>query len=368
MKNILVVVLFCLSFFNDIFGQAYSAQGLERTDSLENLEYPYIFPIYGADAAKLGYKLPYSAGIGINYLWQNSDLIIDNLNIGFNNGPMQNLDEIIRFNDAQSSASAVNLRPDLWLFPFLNVYGIFAHAKTSTEINAGIWLPDTANVWQELTALATTANFDATTFGVGVTPTFAVTGWWIALDMNVAWTDVSALDEPVFTFVFGPRMGKTFKLNEEDMNIALWFGGFRVKFSSSTNGSLNLSELFNLGDLQARVDQGFITVDVAQANLDAWWNSLTPIEQQKPANKAKYETGTRTIEKAGNILTSLDGALSNAESSTVQYSLDKTNKNKWNIIVGSQFQLNKHWQLRAEYGFLGSRHQFIGGVQYRFGF
>jgi hypothetical protein len=59
-------------------------------------------------------------------------------------------------------------------------------------------------------------------------------------------------------------------------------------------------------------------------------------------------------------------AVTNAGSSTVQYSLDKKPKNMWNFIIGSQFQVNRSLQIRAEVGFLGSRTQFIGGLQYRF--
>jgi len=51
----------------------------------------------------------------------------------------------------------------------------------------------------------------------------------------------------------------------------------------------------------------------------------------------------------------------------VQYQLEKKLKDMWNFIVGSQFQLNKQWMLRVEYGFLGTRNQFIAGLQYRFG-
>ena len=366
MKNLLKVQLLICFLVNNLFAQSYSEQGLEKSDSLKSLEYPYILPIYGEAAYKLGYKLPYSAGIGINYIWQESDLIIDNLQVGFNNGPMTNLDEIIRFNGAVAGASGVNVRPDIWLFPFLNVYGLFAQSKTSTEISAGLYLPDTSNNYNEVTAFSTKANFDATSLGFGLTPTFAVKGWWIALDMNMLWTDVSALDKPVFTFVFGPRFGKTYKISE-DMNLAFWFGGFRLKFSSETSGSLNVNELFNTDDLQAKVDQGFIKVEEAQANTIAWWESLSPIEQQNPLNQAKYETANRTIQKTGDFLTKVDGALSTAETSTVQYSLDKRNENMWNLVVGTQFQLNKHWMIRAEYGFLGSRSQFVGGLQYRFG-
>lgn len=101
--------------------------------------------------------------------------------------------------------------------------------------------------------------------------------------------------------------------------------------------------------------------------IDEWWNGLTPVEQNNPVNKAKYETANRAMETAGNLLNGLDGAIATAQTSTVQYSLDKQLKDKWNFIVGTQFQLNKHFMIRAEYGFLGSRNQFLTGLQYRFG-
>ena len=104
-----------------------------------------------------------------------------------------------------------------------------------------------------------------------------------------------------------------------------------------------------------------------QNQVDAWWTGLTPIEQNNPVNKAKYNTANRALDKAGNVLSAADAALGNASSSTVQYSMNKQLKNAWNFIVGSQFQYNKHWMIRAEFGFLGSRTQGMVGLQYRFG-
>jgi len=49
-----------------------------------------------------------------------------------------NLDEIVRFNKAVASASAINFRPDIWVLPFLNVYEIFSRASTSTGFGFGI--------------------------------------------------------------------------------------------------------------------------------------------------------------------------------------------------------------------------------------
>jgi hypothetical protein len=372
MKKLVILCLSCFLFSVNVFSQVYpnkvvGERNAPSVDSLKVQEYPYIFPIWGEKVAKMGYQMPYSAGVGVGYFWQESDLIIDNLQVGFNNGPMYNVDEIIRFNDAVSASHAINIRPDIWLFPFLNIYALFAQAKTSTSIDAALWLPDTANNWSQKTAFSTEANFDATLFGFGMTPTFGIGGYWSALDMNVAWTDVSALDKPVFTFVFGPRIGKTFKFKRADQNMAIWVGGFRVKFTALTEGSLDLSEVISTDELQGKVNQGFERVDEAEGQVNTWWESLTPIEQANPANIAKYNTANRTIEAASNFLTAADGALSTAGSSTVQYSLDKNLKNKWNFIVGSQFQLNRHWMLRAEVGFLGSRQQVLTQVQYRFG-
>ncbi|MFN8255908.1 MAG: hypothetical protein U0W24_09490 [Bacteroidales bacterium] len=336
-------------------------------DSLKVVEYPYILPIWGEKVTQKGFQLPYSAGLSMNYFVQESDIIIEDLMVGFNNGPMYDLEEIIRFKSAVSTASSLSIRPDFWILPFLNVYAIFGKGKSSTSIDAGVWLPDTSNVWQEITSISSVANFDVTTAGFGFTPTVGVAGGFMAFDMNMAWTDVSALDKPVFSFVFGPRFGKSFKMKKKDRNIAVWVGGFRIHMSSETNGSLNLNEVLPVDEMQAKVDEGLAKVEDAQASVEEWWNGLSSTEQQNPINKAKYETANRTIDAAAGLLNTVDGALNDDQYATVQYSLTKRPKNMWNFIVGSQFQLNKHLMFRAEYGFLGTRQQFNCGIQYRFG-
>jgi hypothetical protein len=370
-KSFLVLIL-AFIFVNVSLGQVYTdkvvgKKNIALADSIKVEKYPYILPIWGAKAAAKGFDLPYSAGISVNYLQQESSLLINNLYVGFNNSPMVNLDEIVHFNSATAAASMINVRPDVWILPFLNVYGIFGKAKTSTSINIAIGLPDTSGGWKEFANFSTEAKFDAVTAGIGITPTIGIGGGWLALDMNCAWTDVSALDKPVFTFVFDPRAGKTFRFKKPQQNLAVWIGGMRVKFSSETAGSIPLSEVAPTEEIQQKVDQGIVKVNETSAQVESWWGDLTPIEKKNPVNIAKYQTANRTLTAASNMLTAVDGALNNGESATVQYSLDKTLKNKWNFLVGSQFQLSKHFMFRAEVGFLGSRNQVLGSVQYRFG-
>jgi hypothetical protein len=373
MNKLIILIIILLLISGGSFSQVYTNKVVGEKnealkDSIEKEQYPYILPIWGKKVTEKGFQLPYSAGIGVNYLWQESSLIIDDLMVGFNYGTMYNMDELIRFDDATSIAHAVNIRPDIWLFPFLNVYGVLGAAKTSTEINAGLWLPDIDSTWSEVTTFSTKADFDAVIMGFGMTPTLGVAGGWIALDMNVAWSDVSALDKPVFTFVFGPRAGKSFKFKKHpDMNIAGWVGGFRVKFSSETTGSINISELFDTEELQGKVDEGLARVDETAGQVEEWWEGLTPVEQKNPVNIAKYEGANKLIGTAGSVLTSMDGALNDGQDATVQYSLEKSLENMWNFVIGTQFQINRHLMVRVEYGFLGTRQQVITGLQYRFG-
>jgi hypothetical protein len=336
-------------------------------DSLKAAEYPYALPIWGAKVTGMGYKLPYSAGLGIQYFWQESDMIIENLMVGFNGGTMYNVDDLVRFNKAVATASAVSVRPDIWLFPFLDVYAILGKSTASTDVGFGLWLPDANNNYTEVLSAGSVVEFDATTFGIGMTPTIGIGGGFMALDMNISWTDVPQLAEPTRTFVFGPRFGKNFNLKKPGTAFTVWAGGFRVHLNSETNGSIALNEVLPPGTLGGKIEEGFAKVENANNQVNSWWTGLSQSEQNNPINAAKYDKANQVLARASEILVAADGAVSTIETSTVQYSMDKRPKDMWNFIIGTQYQFSKHLMYRIEYGFLGTRQQVMTGLQYRFG-
>jgi hypothetical protein len=337
------------------------------SDSLKSTKYPYALPIWGDKAAARGYSLPFSAGVSIQYFGQRSDIVIDNLQVGFNGGTMVPLDGIVRFDKAKSRSDGISLRPDIWLLPFLNVYAILGRSAASTDVGYSIWLPDSAGNEQQVVALSSKVDFNANTFGFGLTPTLGVGGGWVALDMNFTWTDVPQLDQPAAAFVFDPRMGQAFRLRHPDENIHVWVGGFRLKINTGTSGSIPLADALPIDQWQGSVDQGLARVEQLNAEIDAWWNGLTPEQQANPVNRARYDAAKAALSRAASFFTGADAALSNAASSTVEYALDKAPADKWNFLVGGQYQINKSWMFRAEVGFLSSRTQVIAGAQYRFG-
>jgi hypothetical protein len=336
-------------------------------DSLKHSVYPYALPIWGDKATRRGYSLPYSAGLSLQYFGQRSDLVIDNLMVGFNNGPMYDLDGIVRFDKAQAVSNGVSLRPDIWLFPFLDLYAILGQSAASTDVGYSLWLPDSSGNEQRVGSFNSKVDFTAHTVGFGLTPTLGVGGGWLALDMNFTWTDVPQLAEPAMAFVFDPRMGKAFRLRRPDENVNVWVGGFRVRLNTGTSGSIPLGDALPIDQWQSSVDHGKQEVERRSQENEAWWNSLTPAQQANPVNRAKYDATKAALDRAAAFLDAAGQAVGNAGSSTVEYSLDKRPKDPWNFTVGGQYQINKSWMFRLEAGFLSSRTHIIAGMQYRFG-
>ena len=102
----------------------------QYTDSLKNVEYNYVFPILGQGAYKEGFDIPYPIGFMLNYFWADQGILIQNLQLGYQNAynegnsfdlrPIvdENGEEILKFGENRNVSYSLNVRPDLWLFPF----------------------------------------------------------------------------------------------------------------------------------------------------------------------------------------------------------------------------------------------------------
>jgi hypothetical protein len=51
---------------------------------------------------------------------------------------------------------------------------------------------------------------------------------------------------------------------------------------------------------------------------------------------------------------------------TIDYSIRQRNKDKWNYLLGFNWDINKNWSISAESGFGGSRDNMIALATFRF--
>jgi len=310
------------------------------TDSLKNVTYDHVFPIWGQKAYKKGFDLPYPIGVMANYFWVKQGIDITNLQLGVQSAntdvPLTSVNDLIQFGNNTNTSYSVNFRPDVWIFPFLNVYGIFGYGTSDTEVNIVKPIDLQSIVTQNIS-----------TAGFGVMGAFGVGPVWVSVDGNWTWNKPQLLDKPVRVNVLGIRMGHSFVFkNKPERNIAIWIGAMRVKMSTETSGSIQLSEA--IPDLESQ-SQEIVN------NYDQWRSAN--YDDLGPAQKAVVNN---VLDPVVDRIDNIDG------SAIIEYAMDKQVVDMWNGLIGAQFQYNKHWMLRSEAGIIGDRKSFLVSVNYRF--
>lgn len=344
------IITFCsiigLFIFNGVDAQ-YSSKKVRSkheayTDSLRQVKYDYVFPIYGQKVYQRGFDIPFPAGVMVNAMWVKQGLIIDNLRLGLlTDGldiPLTPVD-FVQFGENTSTAYTTIFRPDLWIFPFLNVYGLFGYGHSTTDVNVVSPVEFNSIVDQNIS-----------TFGFGLTGAGGVGPVWIALDFNLSWTKPELVEDPVKVNTFGVRVGHTFAFGEKPYrNVALWAGGMRASIGAETIGDITLRD--------ALPDNVWNRRDQFVDEYWDWYNSLNP---QNPADRLK-------MDKADLILSPIIENLSEANgSAVVRYGIDKQIAEEWNGIIGIQYQHNKRWIFRSEAGIIGDRKSIMLSINYRF--
>jgi len=338
-----ITIIYCS---NGLFAQ-YSSKKINNihqayTDSIKNIKYTKIFPIWGQKVYEKGFDIPYPIGIMANYFYAKQGLVIDNLQLGLVtdniDAPLTPID-FVGFGNNYTTAETYMVRPDVWIFPFLNVYGIFGGGNSTTEVNLD-------QLGDKPFGMQSIVNQSIKTAGVGMTGAAGLGPVWLAVDANMTWTKAQLVENPVKVSTLGVRFGHNFVFQSKPYrNIGLWAGAMAVKMGSSTVGEIKLSEV--LPPVSAKKKQ-----EVTD-NYNDWYNDpATPIAQKIAANE---------------VIKPLVDALGNSDSETIiKYGIDKSVKQPWNGLIGGQYQHNKSWMLRSEVGFIGNRKSFLLSLNYRF--
>ncbi len=334
LQHILLSILILL------FYQEASSQGMgssnnpaykEYYDSLKQMEYPYLFPLLGKKAYKRGYDLPYAWGVSGIYFSQRQEILIDHTLIGFNGSEMVDVSNIINFGPTIATTNAYTVRPDVWVLPFLNLYGVLGGGTSETDVTL-----------LEPISLETKQQFGVSSFGLGATLAGAIGPIFLVWDNNYNFADVEVVVEPVPAFNSSFRLGHNLRNpTKPDRMLSVWVGTFYQVIQNDTEGSIPLQDIFpNIGSGNA--------LD----HLNEWAATLPP---------AQRVVVNQIINKLEDIAAGLDPA-----DAVVDYKLDKRVAAPFNIILGAQYQFNKNWMLRTELGVFGKRSQFLLNLNYRF--
>ena len=177
-------------------------------------------------------KLPRTWGIGIDYFEMSQPYQIDSLSLF--DGPVDlgallvpdpsvlPIDNEVRHHD---------IKIDVWVLPFLNVFGIYGQIDGDTRINLGVLglpLPPETN------SLA--ISYDGDVFGGGVTLAFGGDSWFGSVTATVTDTSLGGdIKSSVSATTIQPRLGLRFGDHTE-----IWVGGYILDAEEKHSGTIDL--------------------------------------------------------------------------------------------------------------------------------
>ena len=302
----------------------------EDEDEDEDDDKSPIFPLWNQRIKEAGFTLPPAAGVMINYYYQKSAILISDLQLGVNEGPLRDA-SFIEFGDATAHANALCIRPSFMLLPFLSFYSVISSGNSETDVNI-----------TEPTSFSTVATSGAFVVSLGATGQFGYKGFFVVADFNGSLADVERIADLMGSNLLSFRGGYNYKLKRPQQSISVWAGTAGQVIGLETKGSVKLAEVIPAPD-QARIDE-----------INAKCDEYRKIDPRKEPCE----------EFAGALQDWADGT--DPPDASVQYALNKEPKDIWNMVAGAQFALNRNWYFRSEVGFLGSRTSVLIGTEYKF--
>lgn len=314
--------LFSLSMSESGVPKNNSEGGVTRSSTTESR----VLPIWGDEARARGYDLPEPFGVSYGYMNLRQDVVVDKIGFHTNSEVKvpgmpfvkfdMNKDLKIETGHTRSKNQSQMLKLDTWIFPFMNVYGVYGKTKgtsttnlTNVEANVKIFgqnvpIPIGKNLPFEL-------DYDGKSYGGGVTFAGGYNQFFSTLDINYTKTNLDIIDGDIKALVITPRIGYEFVFEplisgQGNTKVQVWTGAMYQDITQRFKG--NISNL----DLPPELNK---------------WMALAPAD--------------------------------------TKFDVEQHLAHKWNNTVGARVELTRNFNVLTEVGFNNRNSFFISG-EFRF--
>ena len=269
-------------------------------------------PFLAQRVIDLGYDLPLPIGLRLNYAGVDQDMRLNELDVGFNGGPKERFD-FVEFDNARAESDSIQLILDAWLLPFMNVSLLVGDLEGEAPMD----------IYLDGNGMLDQLGEDCSR--PGINPLCRL-----------------LQDKEFLLPIEAPFSGTTYGIG------MMFAGGWQNYFVT--------------------IPFNFTYADMDTTETDGIAYTVTPrIGRSFKLGRA----GTLSAFVGGNYLKAeleVDGSVDvPGVDLSIDYSIQQKNKDRWNGVVGANWDISKRWAWTAEYnGFWGSREAFITSLNYRF--
>ncbi|WP_261409019.1 hypothetical protein [Serratia quinivorans] len=286
------------------------------------------FPIWGDEARARGYSIPLPFGVNLSYMNIRQNIDVDSITFSglkLGDHPIPSDLFNIDVGKTRQRSKSENLRLDMWVFPFLNIYGLVGHTRGSSLSQVSVDADPSKytgidriiasavhhlNQNGDLQHIDFALDFKGTTWGTGFTLAGGYEKWFALVDTNYTRTEFDILDGKISAITVSPRVGYRFDMPaiSGPSHLSLWIGSMYQDVDQEFKG--NISDLHMPAELQPLIDA---------VNKD---------------NAGRFDVKQHL-------------------------------SSPWNTLIGAQYELTQNFNVLAEVGF-NERNSFFLAGEYRF--
>jgi len=274
-------------------------------------------PFLAQQVIDLGFDLPNPYGVGIVAGRIRQDLVLQDLEVSIGGGEREPI-EWVDFGAPSAEQSTVQAKLDAWVFPFMNVYAIAGKIDGKAKLELGVPgdklleffglgglcsppIGQPADICRRTLTTQARPRYNGNNVGVGINLAMGWNRFFVTIPITYVWSDVNLVDTTIEALNISPRLGVT-------------------------------------GDVG---EMGVIAAFIGATYLDA------------------------QIDLTGSFSFDTSGVPGLGDETTLDFKLNQRNKDKWNYVVGANWDVSKHWSVMVEAGVGGSRENLITGFTYR---
>ena len=285
----------------------------ENLEPAKQRSWDHKLPFLAQKVIDMGYDLPLPYGLKVLYSDIEQDQILEELQVGFSGGKKEPF-EWVAFENAISLSETWQAIGDAWVLPFLNVFAFIGDVKGDVTLDVlldGNGLLEQKGIdCSRPGNLAICRALQDKIFELPIESVFSGTNYGAGFNLAGGWKGFFFTLPVSFSWV--------------DMDTTDVEGGAIISASPRAG---HLFKMGNYGNLGLYVGASYL-----DSNLTAHGSLAIP------------ETDV-----------------------TIDYTVDQSNTDKWNGIVGANWDITRRWSLMVEYnGFFGSRDSIFAAVGWRF--
>jgi len=303
--------------------ERYRVRGPEIYPTLEDRELGKKYESPDPEERVWGRALPFLAqqvnpyGAALIGARIRQDLVLEDLEVSVGGGEREPIDWV-DFGAPRAEQSTVQAKLDAWLFPFMNVYAIAGKIDGQAELEIGVPgeelldffglgalcrppIGQPADICRRTLTAQARPKYRGENFGVGINLAMGWDRFFVTLPMTYVWSNVDLVDTTIEAVNISPRIGVTGDVGE-------------------------------MGVIAAFVGATYLSADV----------DLT----------GSFEFDTSGVPGLG-------------DTTTLDFRIRQRNKDRWNYVVGANWDVSSHWSVTIEAGVGGSRENLIAGFTYR---